>query len=180
MPIFHPELRVTPAYREWEFVGEITRIPEFCAPALGSKNNIVTIDADLPADASGVLYALGGVAGGVTCYLDDGYLCYEYNCFILSRTKIRSTTKLPAGPATITVETTYAEQRPAGPLDVVMRVGSDVLGKGRVPVSAPLLFTANDCLDIGVCLGSPVSLDYYDKAPFPLNGQIERVHVAYT
>ncbi len=180
VPIFHPELRITPPYREWEFPGEITRIPEFCAPALGSKNNIVTVEADLPADASGVLYALGGFAGGVTCYLDDGYLCYEYNCFIISRTKIRSTTKLPPGPTTIVVETRYAEQRPAGPLDITIQVGQEVLAKGRVPVSAPLLFTANDCFDIGVCLGSPVSLDYYDKAPFPFDGQIDRVHVAYT
>ena len=70
--------------------GDITRIPEFCAPALGNKNNTVTIEADLPANANGVLYALGGFAGGVTCYLDDGYLCYEYNLFIISRTKLRS------------------------------------------------------------------------------------------
>ena len=98
VPIFHPELRITPPYREWEFPGEITRMPEFCAPALGNKNNTVTVEADLPPDASGVLYALGGFAGGVTCYLDDGYLCYEYNCFILSRTKIRSATKLQPGP----------------------------------------------------------------------------------
>jgi len=34
------------------------------------------------------------------------------------------------------------------------------------------IFTANDCLDIGVALGSPVSLDYYDKAPFKFNGTI--------
>ncbi len=180
VPVFHPELRITPRYREWEFPGEITRIPEFCAPKLGNSANVVTIDADLPADANGVLYALGGAAGGLACYLDNGFLYYEYNLFIISRTKIRSTAKLPAGPATITVETTYFEQRPAGPLDVVMRVGSEVLAKGRVPVSAPLLFTANDCLDIGVCLGSPVSLDYYDKAPFPVNGHIERVYIAYT
>ena len=180
VPIFHPELRITPPYREWEFPGEVTRIPEFCAPALGSKNNTVTIEADLPGDAGGVLYALGGVAGGVICYLDDGYLCYEYNCFILSRTKIRSTTKLPPGLTTIVVETRYAEQRPAGPLDITIRVGPEILAAGRVPVSAPLLFTANDCLDIGVCLGSPVSLDYYDQAPFRFNGRIDRVHIAYT
>ena len=155
-------------------------MPEFCAPALGNKNNTVTIDADLAPDASGVLYALGGVAGGLTCYLDEGYLCYEYNLFIISRTKIRSAAKLQAGPTTIVVETSYAEQRPAGPLDIVMRVDGEVLAKGRVPVSAPLLFTANDCFDIGVCLGSPVSLDYYDKAPFPFDGRIDRVHVAYT
>ena len=127
-----------------------------------------------------MLYALGGVAGGVTCYLDEGYLCYEYNLFIISRTKIRSAAKLPAGPTTIVVETSYAEQRPAGPLDVTIQVGQEVLAKGRVPVSAPLLFTANDCLDIACCLGSPVALDYYDKAPFPFEGHIERVRVAYT
>ena len=46
-------------------------------------------------------------------------------------------------------------------------------------VSAPLLFSANDCLDIGTCLGSPVSLDYYDRAPFPFNGHIDTVSVRY-
>ena len=123
---------------------------------------------------------LGGFAGGVTCYLDDGYLCYEYNCFIISRTKIRSATKLQPGPTTVVVETRYAEPRPAGPLDITIRVGQQVVATGRVPVSAPLLFTANDCFDIGVCLGSPVSDEYYDKAPFRFNGQIDRVQVAYT
>jgi hypothetical protein len=49
-----------------------------------------------------------------------------------------------------------------------------------VPISAPLIFTANDCLDIGIALGSPVSLDYCDKAPFKFNGTIEQVHVRYT
>ena len=78
------------------------------------------------------------------------------------------------------VETRYAEQRPAGPLDVTIQAGQEILTMGRVPVSAPLLFTANDCFDIGVCLGSPVSLDYYDKAPFRFAGQINPVHAAYT
>ena len=44
----------------------------------------------------------------------------------------------------------------------------------------PLLFSANDCLDIGLCLGGSVSLDYYDKAPFPFNGDIDNVNVRYT
>ena len=178
--LYHPELRIAPPYQQWEFPGNLTRMPEFCAPALGTKNNTVTIEADLPPNANGVLYALGGVAGGVTCYLDDGYLCYEYNLFILTRTKIRSAAKLGAGHTIITVETRHAEQRPAGPLDITLRVGSETLAQGQVPVSAPLLFTANDCLDIGVCLGSPVSMDYYERAPFPFEGHIERVHVAYT
>ena len=48
-----------------------------------------------------------------------------------------------------------------------------------MPVSAPLLFTANDCLDIGIDLGSPVSVDYYDQAPFKFNGKIEGARVKY-
>ena len=55
-----------------------------------------------------------------------------------------------------------------------------MFAQGQVPISAPLLFTANDCLDIGIALGSPVSLDYFDKAPFKFNGRIESVHVQYT
>ncbi|OBK18581.1 arylsulfatase [Mycobacterium asiaticum] len=180
VPVYHPELRIAPPYRKWEFSGDTIRMPEFCAPALGNKNNVVMIDAELPEDANGVLYALGAAAGGLTCYLDDGFLCYEYNLFILQRTKIRSSDKLPSGKTRIIVETRYAEQRAAGPLDITLRVGDEVVARGQVPVSAPLLFTANDCLDIGKCLGSPVSLDYRDRAPFPFDGDIRRVHVAYT
>jgi arylsulfatase len=51
--------------------------------------------------------------------------------------------------------------------------------KAANDLTAPLLFTANDCLDIGTDLGSPVSLDYFDKAPFAFDGQIDQVHVRY-
>ena len=47
--------------REWTFSGDITRMPEFCAPALGNKPNLVTITADVPANANGVLYKLGSL-----------------------------------------------------------------------------------------------------------------------
>ena len=176
----HPELRISTPYREWEFTGDITRMPEFCAPALGNRANTVTIEADVPERASGVLYALGSGAGGLTCYVDDGYLCFEYNLFLVMRTKIRSAEQIPAGHSTIEVETAYAEARPAGPLDITMKVDGKDVASGRVPVSAPLLFTANDCLDIGTCLGSPVALDYHDRAPFPFNGHIDKVNVRYT
>ncbi len=70
--MLHPELRIAPPYTEWTFPGDITRMPEFCAPALGNKPNIVTIDAEIPANANGVLYALGGFSGGLTLYVEDG------------------------------------------------------------------------------------------------------------
>jgi hypothetical protein len=177
---FHPELRISTPYREWNFTGDITRMPEMCAPALGNRANLVTIEADIPANANGVLYALGGAGGGLTCYVEDGILCYEYNLFILMRTKIRSEQQLPQGHATIQIKTEYqGEARPGGPLNVTMHVNDNPYASGQVPISAPLLFTANDCLDIGICLGGRVSLDYYDKAPYPFNGIINNVKVRY-
>jgi arylsulfatase A-like enzyme len=178
--VFHPELRISTPYREWDFSGDVVRMPEFCAPALGNRANVVTIDLDIPPGANGVLYALGGSGGGLTCYVDDGILCYEYNLFIVMRTKIRSTQKLPVGKTQIGIQTEYAEARPAGPLNITMTVNGDSFASGEVPISAPLLFTANDCLDIGTCLGAPVSLDYYDRAPFPFTGNIRNVKVRYT
>jgi arylsulfatase len=177
--VFHPEMRISTPYREWTFTGDITRMPEFCAPALGNRNNVVTIDAEVPEDVSGVLYALGSGSGGLTLYADNGVLTYEYNLFIIERTKVTGETKLPSGPVTIEVTTSYAVAKPAGPLDVTITVNGDHYATGIVPTSAPLLFTANDCLDIGTCLGSPVSLDYYDRAPFPFEGDIDTVRVRY-
>ena len=157
----------------------MTRMPEVAAPALGNKNNLVTIEAEIPANANGVLYALGGFSGGLATYMKDGMLCYEYNLFVIQRTRIVSKQKLPTGKVRIEVETTYVEPKPAGPLNVTLKVNGTVVGNGKVPISAPLIFTANDCLDIGTDLGSPVSLDYFDKAPFTFNGRINEVKVQY-
>jgi arylsulfatase len=179
VPVVHPEMRIAPPYTEWTFSGNTVRIPEFCAPALGNKPNVVTIDADIPVNANGVLYKLGANSGGLTCFVEDGVLCYEYNLFIIQRTKIRAKQKLPVGKVKIEVETAYAVPRPAGPLNITMKVNGEVVATGQVPISAPLLFTGNDCLDIGIALGSPVSLDYFDKMPFKFNGTIEQVHVEY-
>ena len=200
--VFHPEQRISTPYKEWNFSGDMTRMPEVTAPALGNKPNRVTIVADIPANANGVLYSLGAFSAGLTTYMKDGSLCYEYNLFEIMRTRICAKDKLPAGKQRIEIETAYVMPKPGGPLKIVMKVngkeanavtkvnGKEVeavanvqgldVGPGIVPVSAPLLFTANDCLDIGADLGSPVSLDYYDKAPFKFDGKIETVHVQYT
>jgi arylsulfatase A-like enzyme len=177
IPILHPELRLAPPYTSWTLPGPVTRIPEFAAPALGNKDNIVSVDVDVPADANGVIYALGGFSGGLALYVKDGVLSYEYNLFEIQRTHIKANDKLPTGKAKIEVETTYVDPKPTGPLKVVLRVNGEEVASGEVPVSAPLGFTANDALDFGIDLGSPVGIEYYDQAPFKFNGTIEGAQV---
>jgi arylsulfatase len=178
--MLHPEDKLATPFTEWTFPGRITRMPEFTAPALGTRPNLVTIDADIPADANGVLYSFGAFSGGLTCYVMDGILCYEYNLFEIARTKIKAAEKLPVGKATIEVRTAFAgAHRPAGPLDVTLSVNGVVMAHGQVPVSVPLAFTANGCFNVGTDIGSPVSPDYYDRAPFTFNGEIDQVRVKY-
>ncbi|MBL9126592.1 MAG: sulfatase-like hydrolase/transferase [Verrucomicrobiales bacterium] len=50
---------------------------------------------------------------------------------------------------------------------------------GTVPVTAPLAFTANDCLDLGGDFGSPVSPEYFDQAPFEFNGTLGTTSIRY-
>jgi len=155
-----PDLKLSPPYTEWTFSGSMTRMPEFTAPALGNKENIVTVTANIPSKANGVIYSLGGFSGGLSLYMQNGILSYEYNLFEIQRTHIKAKTKLSSGNVKIEVITTYAEKKAAGPLNIVIKVDGNEVAKGLVPVSAPVGFTANDCLDVGIDLGSPVAEDY--------------------
>ena len=60
-----------------------------------------------------------------------------------------------------------------------VKVNGKEVASGVVPVSAPLAFTANDALDFGIDLGSPVGIEYYDQAPFKFNGTILGAKVEY-
>ena len=178
-PVFHPEDAPSTPYTEWTFSGPITGMPEFTAPKIGKFDNTVSMEVEVPADANGVLYALGGFSGGLSCYVKDGVLCYEYNLFEIDRTHIKAKDKLPTGKVQIEVESKLAGPKPGSPLDVTLKVNGTVVAEGRVPITAAVGFTANDCLDIGSDLGSPVSVDYFDQAPFAFNGKIGTTKISY-
>ncbi len=105
----HPEDRIKSPYTSWQFDATTTRMPEFSAPGLGRESSTVTIDAELGANASGVLYALGGSGGGLALYMDKGHLVYEYNMMIIERYIARSAKVVPAGKHQIVVTTHAAK-----------------------------------------------------------------------
>ena len=172
----HPENRVKVPYTRWTFDAATTRLPEFAAPGVGRQSNLVTVDVGVDENASGVLYALGGIGGGLTLYMDKGHLVYEYNMMEIERYIGRMAEPLKPGEHQISVDTKIA--KPAAPADVVIAVdGVEAL---RVPVKRTVAgaFSASETFGVGVDLGSPVSLNYFDRAPFPFSGKIEAVNVA--
>ena len=171
----HPEDRVKTAYTSWQFDASTTRMPEFTAPGLGRESNRVTIEAELGENASGVLYALGGASGGLTLYMDKGELVYEYNMMVIERYTARSKEKLAKGKHRIEVDTTIA--KPGAAAEVVLSVDGKEVGRTTVKRTVPAAFTASETFDVGVDLGSPVSLDYFDRRPFAFTGRIDQVKV---
>ncbi|WP_295441066.1 arylsulfatase [uncultured Thiodictyon sp.] len=172
----HPEDRIKTPYTSWQFDATTTRMPEFTAPGPGRETNHVTIDATLREQATGVLYALGGASGGLTLYLDQGILVYEYNMMIIERYTARSQEKLPAGKHRIEVDTAIA--KPGAPAQVVLSVDGQEVARTTVKRTVPAAFTASETFDVGTDLGSPVSLDYFNRRPFAFDGTIDSVQVA--
>lgn len=176
--LMHPEDAPRSAITEWTFEGAMTRMSESAAPKLGIVDTLVSMELDLPANANGVLYAVGGFGGGLTLYVKDGVLNYEYNQFEVLRTKIQSKGKLPTGKARLEVESKLAE-KVGGPMDITLKVNGETVGQGRVPTAISLHFTTNESFDIGSDTNSPVSLAYFDQAPFAFTGTIGTTKVTY-
>ena len=122
---------------------------------------------------------------------DDGWDKYRERVFIKAKVKgwIPQNTKLTPRPDTLpswdsipsTIDQHLKTLKELGGLDVLGTAKTDNHYNAACAWagSVPLVFTSNDCLDIGTDLGSPVSPDYYDQAPFKFNGKIEAVKVKY-
>ena len=81
------------------------RIPESSSANIKNKSHVITAYVDQPGD--GVLVAAGGTVGGYTLFVKDGKPTYEYNWFGMSRYRVTSSEKLPAGKSTVRVEFKY-------------------------------------------------------------------------
>lgn len=162
---------------EFNYTQDVVGVPEFAGPKIGARSNRVTVKMNTGPDSEGVIYALGAFSGGIALWLEDGELNYEYNLFEIERTRLRSKGRLPGGQITVVVETRI--ETPRGAAEVTLRVEDKVVAQGTVPRTAALAFTANDTFDVGMDGYSPVSLAYFDRAPFKYNGKIDKVKISY-
>lgn len=173
----HPEDRIASPYTKWRFDTSTTRMPEFAAPGLGRQDSSVRITLTTPENASGVLYALGGFSGGLTVFMDAGFLVYEYNMMIIDRFQARSAAPITPGDHVVTVDTKFESSKPMAPAMVTLGVDGHEVGKVAVARTVPVAFTASETFGVGVDLGSPVSPDYFDRRPYRFNGTVERIDV---
>ncbi|MGO7553516.1 arylsulfatase [Rhizobium johnstonii] len=173
----HPEDRIKTPYKRWSFDSDTTRMPEFTAPGLGRESSIVTVDAEFGENANGVLYALGGASGGLTVYMDDGHLVYEYNMMIIENYQARGPDRILHGKHRIEIDTTLQSPKPLSAADVLLKVDGKEVARTTVARTVPAAFSASETFDVGTDLGSPVSHAYAERRPFKFDGKIDAVKV---
>jgi len=172
----NPQIMKRSSNTEWTLFSGITRIPESQAPNVRNGNIRVEIEAEVPAKVNGVIFAMGGYAGGVSLYALDGELYYEYSALLLKRDKIK-VGMLPAGDVTIALEMRTPLER-AAPAEVKFWINGKEAAVGNVQRTVPGTFTASETFDVGCDTCSPVANDYFEKAPFKFDGTLKRLYFA--
>ena len=108
--------------------------------------------------------------------MDKGRLIYEYNMMIIEQYTAKSQDVLAAGKHKIVIDTDIKGLGQAG--TVTLTVDGKEVAETELKRTVPGAFTATETFDVGIDLGSSVSLNYYPHRPFEFNGEINRFHVA--
>jgi arylsulfatase A-like enzyme len=141
--------------------GGMSRLSEGSLVVTKNKSYAVTAEIDVPkSGARGVIVALGGSVGGWSLYALNGKLKNCYNFFGIHRYFAEGTTPIPAGKHQVRMEFKYDGGGLAKGGTVSLFVDGKKDGEGRVDMTVPMLFSADETCDVGKETGSTVSPDY--------------------
>ena len=160
---FTPRTASKTPYTSWRFDATTTRMPEFAAPGLGRESNRVTLEIECGENASGVLYSLGG-AGGRRDALPrqrTSRVRIQHDDHRALRRALGRRARAPAGTR-VEVDD---DDREAGRAADVRSWSTAPKSRAR-PSSGPSPARsrrANRSTSASTS-GSPVSLDYFDRA----------------
>jgi arylsulfatase len=155
--------------------GGMGRLTENSIVSFKNSSYSLTAEVEIPdGTAVGVIFAQGGVTGGLSLYAKAGKPKYCYNFFGLERYYIEGADPLPAGKHQVRVEFTYDGGGIGKGGDVTIYVDGVGNGTGRIEQTEAFLFSADETFDVGNEYGSPVTSDY-DVRKF--NGEVNWVQI---
>ena len=137
------------------------RLSENSVVSIKNKSFSVTADLEIPeGGAEGVLIAQGGRFGGWAVYVKDGKAKFAYNVLGIHEFTTQADTAIPAGSHQVRMEFAYDGGGLAKGGDVSLYYDGDQVGTGRVEMTQPMVFSADETTDIGYESGTTVSPDY--------------------
>ena len=122
-----------------------------------------------------MLIAQGGRFGGWALYLKEGRAKFVYNVLGMQEFSTEASEALPSGKHQVRMEFAYDGGGLGKGGNVTLYYDGRSVGSGRVGITQPLIFSADETTDIGDDYGMPVSEDYAGASKF--NGRIEVVQI---
>jgi arylsulfatase A-like enzyme len=161
---FNPDLAGRPQLIRGQtqiLFGGMGRLSENSVVNIKNKSYAVTAEVVVPASgAGGVIIAQGGSTNGWSLYAHKGTLKYCYNFFGVKLTFVEGTQPIPSGTHQVRIEFKYDGGGLAKGGVVSLYTDGTKTGEGRVEMTVPMAFSADETCDIGMEGGSPVSTDY--------------------
>jgi arylsulfatase len=137
------------------------RVSENCVINIKNKSHQVTANVVVPeGGANGVIVTQGGQVGGWSLYVQEGRLKYCYNFFGIQYFFATADEPLPAGKHQVRMEFAYDGGGLAKGGNVTLYYDGKAVGTGRVDITVPMGFSADEACDVGSDSGSPASPDY--------------------
>jgi arylsulfatase A-like enzyme len=152
-------------------------LSENCVLNLKNKSHSVTADVTVPeSGVSGVIVTQGGSVGGWTLYVDEHRLKYCYNFFGIQHFIVTADKPIPAGQHQVRMEFAYDGGGLAKGGTVTLYYDGEAQGSGRVDITQPMAYSADEACDVGADTGSPASPDYGPKGN-KFSGEIAWVQI---
>jgi arylsulfatase len=128
------------------------------------KNKSFSVTAEVTVDdgaaTSGVLIAQGGRFGGWALHVADGRLTFTYNVLGIQWFVITADDVVPAGTHQLRSEFAYDGGGLAKGGTVTLFHDGESVGSGRVDITQPMVFSADETTDVGFESGTTVSPSY--------------------
>jgi arylsulfatase len=133
---------------------------------LNLKNKSYSVSAQIvlrKTPAEGVIIAQGGRFGGWALYAKDGKPAYCYNVAGVRSFTIYGDAAIPEGEHQVRMEFAYDGGGLAKGGTATLYIDGKKCGSGRVEITMPMAFSADETCDVGVGTGTAVSSDYQQR-----------------
>jgi len=159
---------VHPEGRRYTYRPPLSPLPAQAGPAIGGRSFDVDATIERTDGQDGVLFALGTENSGLSLFVQDGRLVFDYNCFG-DHHVATSSRAVPTGRSVVGVRF----RRTGGEGVATLAVGGEPCGEVAIPLVMRVISSVG--ASVGLDHGSAVSDRY--RAPFPFAGLLERLDV---
>jgi arylsulfatase len=157
-----------PESRHYTYYPPMNPLPAQVSPGIGGRSWDMDARIDRPAGANGVLYATGTENSGLSLFVKDDLLVFDYNCFGEHHIA-RSDRPVPTGPSSVGVR--FRRDGDGGIAHLV--IDGTECGTVAIPFAMRVMSSVGP--SVGYDHGSPVSEEY--TGHFPFEGAFSRLDV---